>query len=438
MSFLSLNTKQWGLFYLFILSLLIFQYTIQTPMSLLDSTAWDSAHYTQITRYFIEHKPMAGYEPFVYRLGMPALVAFFFPDQITEGFKWLNIGFGLANLGLFGLILRKIGHSDLVFVLFFCLLILNPFSGLRFILFNPINTDIAAIFFSSFFFYWACFKFQSPFYLLVLTLCSMIGVAFREIVLVMPLAFLLGTLIYYLQTKQDKGFYWGSLLPVIMGFGVLFGIHGMVTTVTNPSYHYAFTQHALQYFIQNITDPLRYIDAILICIGPVIVILPLWLIRQKGIFNKPFHLHILVLTLYAVLILALAFIGGWHTDRFISWALFAYFGLLAVAMEKLINQWSLKYQLVFSGFFLMSSLLAFRGFLPIPDITIQDLHAVDADLIDWLCFAPFGDQLSALHTYSVSLPNPVRIQIALQFVLFALLMGLFSFFAFRSQNDHQK
>lgn len=406
----------------------------QSIIPINDGLVLDATVYHSISSQIINASyPLKGVEPFVYRLGTPYLAAMLFPENLIQGYLIVNIVFAFASMLLFYFFLRIYINQQFVIYFFLIAYIINPLGVLRFTLFYPVYTDPGALFFSMLILYISlCFTKVNWATTLLLSLLSFIGIFFREIVVLAPLSILLSYLLIQLGNKKQllDSELLHKIIPLafsIAGFIIL--RHSVEATPTD----YSFYSTIIMYLKINFQDPIRYITAVLMTIGPI-ALLPLVLYRYRVFSSKQ-----LVLIIYLSGVFALAFIGGWHLDRIVSWGAFAYLTLIALFVANFIATSSsllLKFLVLISV--VIAQLIAHRFFLPIPDI--NDLaELVSSDNVQLLLFTPYGDKISALYTYSASIPGALRLKIVLQYALFlSYLVLLTQLFYYYKKNYTQK
>ncbi len=410
---------------LFLISSYVFT---QDIISINNGIAWDAEIYYSMSSQIVNgDTSIKGIKPFVYRIGTTYIVAKLFPQNLVQGYLLYNLTIACLTILLFYFFLRLFINKQIIIFFFLVAYIINPLGVLRFTLFYPIYTDPTTILFSLLILYISIvFKDSNWLITFILSILSLMGVLFREIVILAPLSALLTYIIIVIFNKKQ---YFGvemihRIIPVIasiIGFAVF---HKLVEV--QPS-EYSFYSQAVLYMQTNLQNPIPYITAILMTIGPIIL-LPIVLYRYINISDKQ-----LILIIYMFGILVLSFIGGTHIDRFIYWGEIAYIPLIAIVVYNFhINTSSiLEKSLLFIPVF-VAQLIAHRVFLPIPDMDTLNLSApIINDNIQFVLFAPYGEKISAIYTHAATMSQELRLQIMFQyFILFSYLMLVYKYHRF--------
>ena len=156
-----------------------------------DGYPYDASYYMSMAKRVSQAEPIAAPKPFVYRVGLPYLVGTIFPNDIIDGFCYINLIFGALTLFLLYFYLSSFTKSAVVILIVLLLFVTNPFAPFRLAPFYPAYTDPPALFvmLSIFCAYqkWPGFSLAK---ILTITLLSFVGVLFREMVLMAPLSLL--------------------------------------------------------------------------------------------------------------------------------------------------------------------------------------------------------------------------------------------------------
>jgi len=420
-----------ALILLLLFILMTFYVSTQNIISINNGIAWDAEVYYSMSSQFVNGETsITGIEPFIYRIGTTYIVAKLFPQNLVQGYLFYNLTIGFLTILLFYFFLRLFINHQIILLFFLVAYIINPLGVLRFTLLYPINTDPSAIFLSLLILYISVYFNQLNWIItLLLTLLSLIGVFFREIVFLAPLSAMLSYLISVFFKKQllDFSQVIYRTIPVLasmIGFALS---HRMVEVY--PS-EYSFYSQAISYIQFNLQNPSQYIAAILMTIGPIIL-LPIVLYRYISYKQ-------VTLIIYMFGILVLSFIGGMHIDRFIFWGEIVYIPLIAIVVYHFhtnTNSIREKFLLFFPVF--VAQLLAHRAFVPIPDMQSLNLFGpIITDNIQFILFTPYGEKISAIYTYASTMSQALRWQIMFQyFILFAYLVLVHQFFVYMRKKS---
>ncbi|MBE3145071.1 MAG: hypothetical protein IMZ61_14305, partial [Planctomycetes bacterium] len=169
----------------------------------------------------------------------------------------------------------------------------------------------------------------------LLGLVSFIGVVFREVVLIIPIALAFITNpIPLLQeitsplTKQQiiklvKRPYYPAIVPVVLGIAGIF----LVRSVASQTNDYSFAKTAFDWAYDK--PVLTYIHAYFITYG-LWIIIPVYFWRRTFSFlwNNQYML------VYLVGFMVLGWIGGSDTERFLFWAMPVVYLLIGIEIEE--------------------------------------------------------------------------------------------------------
>jgi hypothetical protein len=410
-----------------ILVLISLYISTQDIISINNGIAWDAEIYYSMSSQIVNgDTPIKGIEPFIYRIGTPYIVAKLFPQNLVQGYLLYNLTIGFLTILLFYFFLRLFINNQLIILIFLVAYIINPLGVIRFTLLYPIYTDPTAILLSLLILYISIY-FKNPNWLITfsLSILSLIGVLFREIVILAPLSALLSYIIRIIFHNKPPFEIIHRTIPVLAAITGFALSHKLVEVY--PS-EYSFYSQAVLYMQANLQNPSRYIAAILMTIGPIIL-LPIVLYRY--ISHKQ-----LTLIIYMFGILLLSFIGGMHIDRFIFWGEIAYIPLIAIVVYNANTNSILEKTLLFLPV-LVAQLIAHRAFLPIPDMQTLDLFGpIINENIQIVLFSPYGEKISAIYTYAATMTQELRLQIMFQyFILFSYLMLVHQYIALIGPNQ---
>lgn len=402
-----------------LIGLIILYYGLTQPLTSLDEGhPYDAQVYFDSAVQIAEGQPISGLRPFSYRIALPYLVGSFFPENITFGFRFFNLVFGLLTLPLLHVFLQRYLNSGTTIYTLLLLYVTNPNGLFRFAHFIPAYADPPALFFILLFLVlnqrlrelnWRTS--------LVVAAVGVIGVLFREIVLCGVLVYLFGQCFEikaqkpYLRiiSKQNLAY---CTPPVLACLLTLWLIHASITGT--GSYSYTSQMHGV--LVQLFTQPSIYFVAWLTTFGCIPIVLVLgcnasmrsFLAKQQSV----------TIFLFGSILLSLS--AGYHTDRIIFWSYPAILLLFGHFMESHPIMVSKRhYQLLFFLPIIIVQALAHRVWLPIPDDPNGQLFA--PDLPEWIIFGPYGES-SLAHIYASAMLPETRMLILSQFGVFAFYL----------------
>lgn len=353
-----------------------------------DGHPYDGGSYYEMANKVVSGEQIVSAKPFVYRIALPYLVGKFFATDIMSGFEIMNLGFAVVTLGLLLSLLTCVSRNWLVLGLICLLWVANPHAPFRFAPFFPAFTDSPAM----------CIvvallliqqKMPANSYakLILVSLLTMIGVLFREMVLVATVSIAYAEWISLKQTgdpfKLRRLFWYAvhNLIPVAMGFLLIRISHHHVVFGYG---RYSFSSAALEMAMFDITHPYVTILAFLMAYGPILSVMLVapWQ-PLKDLFKQRPELQA-----FLFLVVVLALIGGHHIDRFWYWGFPLILSLMAISIEKLIAMYSWRRLLPLIISVVIAQGLAFRIFLPISNADYDALmNPGEPEL--WV-FAPYG------------------------------------------------
>lgn len=398
-----------------------FLYWYFQPIIQLDNGhPWDANNYYVMAQQVVMQQPLSGEKPFIYRLGTSFLVGKLFPANLMLGFTLINALFGIGIIVSTAIILSRLLKTNWIVLVLLGLLVMNPNGPARFLGLFPVFTDPSALFFIATIFAIGGGKETNIVIKLALVLLSMLGVFFREIVLIAPLSLLIENVYwrYFVKQYNKNAMTYCLVLSVILGAISLVVTHLMVVATGD----YTSASHALISLKRHIAHPDIFIVAFLTTYGPVFLILVLNVRDTVKIIAQYPHLFC-----YLVMVLILAILGGTHTDRFIFWA----FPVILLALGFIIKNSLLRAPFNFSTawFWLIlvgSQLVAFRAFAVLPGATFNALKDwwVESSLMpNSIFFAPYGDGLHIIEMYSSFMNIKQRMIVLTQYVYLLLVLS---------------
>jgi hypothetical protein len=299
--------------------------------------SFDGVFYYRVAYQFSKGMKASSEAPFVYRIGTPFLVAVFFKDNLLYGFKVINIIANVLAVILFVFWLRLFLNDWRIRTLLVVLFITQWHGPVRFTYYDPTYTDpwlfvfllIGLI---------AIQKIKSRPGLLavgILGLISFIGVIFREVVLIIPIALAfsmnpipLGQEMLFSSSisraaKFIKRIYYPFLFPFLLGIAGF-----LVTRLVASQYNdYSFTKTALDWVYDKQLP--TYIHAYFITYGPLLI---LAVYSWRSLFR--FLRENQYMLVFLVGFMVLAWIGGSDTERFLYWAMPVVYLLIGIAIQE--------------------------------------------------------------------------------------------------------
>lgn len=416
------NLSKYGVA-IFISSIAILYWHCQPVVTLHEGHPWDSDVYYQMAQQVAAGKPLIGEKPFIYRLGTPFLVGKLFPDNIMLGFLALSTGFSVGILITTAIILKRYIQSFYIVMALLGLLIINPSGPVRFYRFMPVFTDASALFFILTIFALATAQKKTISTHVVILALSIIGVAFREIVLIAPLSLLIERCYWQHNadsTNHKPGIVW-LMASVIGGLWVIIATHSTVTAIGN----YTFLSHALYSIHRQLTNPDIFIVAACAIYGPVLLIL---------LLSPRQSIHIIAqypyLVCYTILIMLLVILGGTHTDRFVFWAFLPISLILGLLIENYRINSRNYLAMLFWAVLTITQLFAFRTFQTLPNLDIDPLKNTDHSTTTGIVLLThYGAETNIAQLYSAYMGVELRRTVLYQYIgllmVFRLIMPKF-------------
>ena len=395
---------------------------VQPRMTLQDGLAWDATHYHDLARQFRDGAAVIqGPRPFAYRIGAAWTAAHLPVPDLRDAFLVTNLAFSAGTFLLLFVLLRRLVAGP-VLTIGLAVLFLMHHQGLRLTYYYPVLTDPGAMFFSLLVLVaglrrdsWRVVD------TVVVTASCFVGVFFRETVMLAPACVLAASVV---RNASWRGFGMRILLrsiPLVAGVAGIWITHRLVQAEATP---YTFS-HAVKWsWNENTTKPAQFLLAVALNAG-LLIYVPLVCFRYLDVFKRQ---ATFALCAYAGGTIALAFIGGWHTDRFVSWGMIAYLPLVGIAAHGLLGEGLPRWKsLLLLAPVTVAHLLANRVWLAIPDATSHALVMTPGDgTIHRVLFAAFGDGLSVWHSHSVGMGAALQRQIGLQclvLLVFSVVVG---------------
>jgi len=295
---------------------------VQKPTS---AVTWDAVQYYLVSSQIAAAQTPAAEAPYVYRLGMPWLVAQLWPNDAARGFFVINVLCAIALAPLLALWLR-VGVERLSMRLSMVALFAAAWHGpIRYVHFNGgyvdppflvfvilalglldmMRTNTAA---------W-----QWP----ALTALTVVGTAVRETMLLLPVsAFLLDNPFSDRWRLDVRRIEWRMLAPLAAGAAIVALTHAIVDADTTRS----FVAAAMQWLRKPLS---AYLLGWFIAYGPVLALL---IFDGRDVLRDlRDRQHLLA---FLGMCAVLAFFGGSDTERFLFWAMPVIYLLIGRACER--------------------------------------------------------------------------------------------------------
>ena len=380
--------------------------------------AWEGEFYYDVAEQYTQGKwRVASEAPLVYRIGTPFLASLLhrrlFPGDLFLCFKIVNVTANALTLGLLILWLRRFVGDWRIRTALGLMFLLQWDTPTRWLYFYPAHTDpwmwvflLAGLL--------AVERYREQpdtARMLLVAVLGAVGVAFREVVLVVPAAFLfVRNPVRGLSARP-----WFSALfdvprnarreavPLVAAVGALLAVRA-VARQTND---YSFAATAA-HFLYDKPWPI-YLQSMFLAFGPV-VWFPILYWRQARAFLADRQYLAVYLGAFALL----GLIGGTDTERLLYWSMPVVYVLIGRTLEEqraeLLRPWWLP------TCFVVAQLIASRAvFWPIPDhpSPYQNVPPV---------FTPFGRHVPFMELYSFFQSHSVQLaSLAAYFAVGALL-----------------
>jgi len=390
---------------------------------------YDGISYMAMAKEVSRGEVISESKPFVYRLGLPYLVGSFFPNNLIDGFWYINLLFGALTLLLLCIFLSSFTRSTGAIFAVLLLFVMNPLGPLRVTHFEPAWTDWPALFTVLLILYvslrWPGSGLAK---ISAITVLSFIGVLFREMVLIAPLSLLCASVVNLRQAAKME---WAAskhavllcAVPVAVALIGIFLTHFWVQPLEEPFPYlnnlsdrpvgdYSFLRAGLNATIHNLFRPQRFVLAIFISYGPVISLL---LVQWKTAFLEPLRRRP-ELAAFLAFDLVLSIVGGGTQDRFLFWAFPVVLPLLAIAIDQVFKLRPSIAAAALMASLLVAQILAFRAFAPIPNTALNAYENVGSP--SFLIFAPYGPNTNWAQTWAATMGFQSSFLLLSEYILF--------------------
>lgn len=251
----------------------------QKPMTFRNDYALDCAHYYRTAEQFARGAPIVGDAPICFRLGNPYLAARIDPNDLLHGFKLVNCAANVLLLVLFMVWLRLHLRDWRIRTVLVLLLLTQWHGPFRFVFWYPTasdNTLHCFILMGLICLHYVAAKPRLATALLALVV--LVGVAFREIMLLLPVALLFADNPIRFQGLWGHltRFQWREILRIprlIFWIPLLVGAAGFacVRLVAHQENGYKFGLIAVKWLYDKPWP--TYLHGALIAFGPILGLL---------------------------------------------------------------------------------------------------------------------------------------------------------------------
>ena len=377
----------------------------QKQMTFNGGKSWEGEFYYDVAEQYTQGKwRVASEAPLVYRIGTPFLASLLhrrlFPGDLFLCFKIVNATANALTLWLLILWFRHYVGNWRIRTALGLMFLLQWDTPTRWLYFCPAHTDpwmwvflLAGLL--------AVERYREQPALgrmLLVAVLGAVGVAFREVVLVVPAAFLfvrnpvhdLFTRRWFSALLGVPRNAWREAVPLVAAVAALLAVRA-IARQTND---YSFAETAVQFLRGK--SLLVYLQGTFLAFGPVLWF-PIFYWRQACAFLAARQHLAVYLGAYALL----AFIGGTDTERLLYWSMPVVYVLIGRTLEEqgrtLLRPWWLP------ASFAVAQLLASRAvFWPIPDYPSPYPDV-------WPVFTPFGRRVPFMELFSFFEPRPERL-----------------------------
>jgi hypothetical protein len=302
----------------------------QPQISVNDGKGWDGAAYYAVAEEIVEGQTPAAESPFVYRVGTPFLTALLFKNDLTLGFKAVNLlADALITLLLVVWLRRFLGDWRIRLGLVTAFL-LQWHGPVRFLHFYPIATDhmfIAALLCGLLAIYSARLRLT---WMLVagVSLITVLGVTVRESGLLLGIVAPFAQNPIRLRLTQLRPAIW-LVIPFVLGAAAFAAIHAVVTTTNTVA-----SGASSAWLVPK--SPAAYLLGWWTAFGPLLV-LPIFTWRPTLKFLREHQFMAVLLGILAIL----SSISSprlqlelQDTERYLFWAMPVLYVLIGLALEE--------------------------------------------------------------------------------------------------------
>lgn len=326
---------------------------VQPEISYNDGLGWDGVNYHQMAEQIVKDEQISTKAPFVYRIGVPYLVAKIYPENIKSGFLYLNWLFTILNSILLALLLARFIKRKWVIYLLVFFYITQWHGFLRFGSFYPVQVDPLAISLILTSLLVILKKGITFFDIIVLSIITFLGTFVREI-LVIPSLLIMAKAYFY--SKSSKTFEVATFItnvPFILFMGIYISIR---LSVEPTSSHKFYNAAADMLYTKSL---FRFFHSWIVAYG-AILILPALFYKQTWTYLKQHK----IMETYLAIIIVFSYIGGADTGRIAYWG----FPVVFILAGKILDEIDMsRANMNFLYALLIIQIIAQRMFNIIPD-----------------------------------------------------------------------
>jgi hypothetical protein len=332
---------------------------------------WDAGQYYAMARQFaVRNRPFAE-SPYVFRIGMPWLVAKKWPSDPQRGFFVLNLLSAVAIGVLLTIWLRAWSIGGWTPALMVALAAAEWHGPARYIFYNPgyVDPPFIALMLAGLLVIKSIADSYSVGKIVLLTLLSAAGALVRETMALVPICFLfvngpIGALFRDGRARRSVPA-WALMAPLVACLAVVAFTHVLVSV--DATERSSMLQAAVQW-LQKAPD--AYVMGWFTAFGPVVAIVAFdWRRALRFLSDEEW------LAAFLAGCVVIAFIGGSDTERFAFWSLPVVYLLLARAIRQ---HASTLRSLSLIVTFAIAQAVSARVFWGIPDPHSEDVVALTA------------------------------------------------------------
>lgn len=384
----------------------------QREIGVNNGIGYDGIVYYQMANDFHDHITPSQEPPFVFRVGLPLLACWLDSADIKRGFFLANL---LANFVIVVLLFFWLGIWIQDWKLRLLLNILfqaNWIGPVRFVWFYPTLTDNWAVAFILAGLLVLSSGFKEAWKSVLLAFLGFVGVFFREVIFVIPIAFLLTG---WKQTPFSIGRIIFRPIPILTTLAGWWLVHQsfLVNIIRKPGHGFYTFYHTAETHFWGYPEFHKWLLAWFSAFGPAIG----FLLIRPGISFDFLKRHWAIMIVFAELIF-LSWLGGSDYERFFCWLSPIVWLLLGLTLESSRDFLKRKWLAVV---FLGLQLLSERSFWAIPNFTRTRLCPLsDCKVLLTL----FGDHVDYLDLQSWYEDPAVRMVRMIQYFLVLVVMGI--------------
>lgn len=301
---------------------------VQPEISYNSGLGWDGVNYHLMSEQFAKDEQISTKAPFVYRIGVPYLVAKFFPANLKSGFLYLNWIFSILNSVLLALLLARFLNRKWVVYLLVFFYVTQWHGYHRFGSFYPVQVDPLAITLILASLLVLLKKGITTLEVIIITILSLMGAYVREIVAIPAVLLMMKA---YFYSKKDKFTELNepvaersrstssvNLIQVhsfltYVPFILFMGLYVYIRLSVEPTNSHKFYNAAADMLYTK--SLFRFFHSWIVAYG-AILILPALFYKQTWNYMKQHK----IMATYLAIIIIFSYIGGADTERIAYWA----------------------------------------------------------------------------------------------------------------------